>query len=223
MRSWPATKTASYVDFLLSPRPPLTRRDDASGPTALPRECHFCRSQPQFMISRPRTATAAGAGSPVPLVSGIGKEPQRPGNQARVRTRFPDCPPAIHPRESPAAAGPAAIIRQAQKLSRLRCSHSPPPPRSSQQKTSPPLCRNCGRKLFFVETRGKLRTIQDHFSVSADRHRGRVPHVSPLLRDVGISCDATPHPTDISLHRHDRGCPTLRDFRRVVGYHGPRP
>ena len=25
------------------------------------------------------------------------------------------CPPAIHPRESPAAAGPAAIIRQAQK------------------------------------------------------------------------------------------------------------
>jgi hypothetical protein len=28
---------------------------------------------------------------------------------------FPICPPAIHPRESPAAAGPAAIIRQAQK------------------------------------------------------------------------------------------------------------
>jgi hypothetical protein len=27
----------------------------------------------------------------------------------------PECPPAIHPRESPAAAGPAAIIRQAQK------------------------------------------------------------------------------------------------------------
>jgi hypothetical protein len=28
---------------------------------------------------------------------------------------FPECPPAIHPRESPAAAGSAAIIRRAQE------------------------------------------------------------------------------------------------------------
>jgi hypothetical protein len=44
--------------------------------------------------------------------------PQRPGNQSRSRA-FLICPPAIHPRESPVAAGSAAIIRQAQELSRF--------------------------------------------------------------------------------------------------------
>ena len=33
--------------------------------------------------------------------------------------RVSECPPAIHPRESPAAAGSAAIIRQAQESSRF--------------------------------------------------------------------------------------------------------
>ena len=44
--------------------------------------------------------------------------PQRPGNQSRSRA-FLISPPAIHPRESPVAAGSAAIIRQAQELSRF--------------------------------------------------------------------------------------------------------
>jgi hypothetical protein len=48
------------------------------------------------------------------------------------------------------------------KLSRFRCSHSPSQPRPPQQKRCSPLCRNCGRKLFLVETRGKLRTNQDY-------------------------------------------------------------
>jgi hypothetical protein len=38
---------------------------------------------------------------------------------SRACARFLECPPAIHPRESPAAAGSAAIIRQAQELSRF--------------------------------------------------------------------------------------------------------
>jgi hypothetical protein len=41
--------------------------------------------------------------------------PGQPVALARVSV----CPPAIHPRESPAAAGSAAIIRQAQETSRL--------------------------------------------------------------------------------------------------------
>jgi len=46
------------------------------------------------------------------------------------------------------------------KLSRFRCSHSPSEPRPPQQKNSPPLCENCGRKALLVETRGKLRTCR---------------------------------------------------------------
>ena len=58
------------------------------------------------LASRPKSA------------SGMGRRPQRPGNQSRSRA-FLMCPPAIHPRESPVAAGSAAIIRQAQELSRF--------------------------------------------------------------------------------------------------------
>ena len=48
------------------------------------------------------------------------------------------CPPAIHPRESPAAAGPAAIIRQAQKtltFSLYPISARIPPPAIRKQPT----------------------------------------------------------------------------------------
>jgi|GEM_PF-4535199 hypothetical protein len=48
----------------------------------------------------------------------------------------PECPPAIHPRESPAAAGPAAIIRQAQKtltFSLQPLSVRTPPPATKKQ------------------------------------------------------------------------------------------
>jgi len=79
MRRRPATRAASYVDFLLSPRPPLARRHDASGPTALPRECHFCPKPAARRDLATTTATAAETGSPVPLVSGIGEEAATPG------------------------------------------------------------------------------------------------------------------------------------------------
>jgi hypothetical protein len=51
-----------------------------------------------------------------------GRRPQCPGNQSRLRT-FLDVPPAIRFRQSPAAAGPTAIIRQAQEIT-FRCTHS---------------------------------------------------------------------------------------------------
>ena len=73
-------------------------------------------------------ATAAAASGPCFSLACLSSEeprstskrgrPQRPGNQSRSRA-FLICPPAIHPRESPVAAGSAAIIRQAQELSRF--------------------------------------------------------------------------------------------------------
>ena len=146
MRRRPATRAAWYVDFLFSPRPPLARRHDASGPTALPRECHICQSRLHPAIFRPRTATAAETGSPVPLVSGIGEEAATPWATrhafARVfRTVLRRFTLENHRllQALPQSSG------KFRKLSRFRCSHSPSRPRSSQQKTSPPLCRNCGR------------------------------------------------------------------------------
>ena len=66
-------------------------------------------------------------------------------------------PPAIHPRESPAAAGSAAIIRQAQEISRFAEPTLLPVCCVSQQKNLASLCRSCGRCDFPVEDGGKLR------------------------------------------------------------------
>lgn len=48
----------------------------------------------------------------------MGEEAAMPGQPVAL-ARVSGCPPAIHPRESPAAAGSAAIIRQAQETSRF--------------------------------------------------------------------------------------------------------
>jgi hypothetical protein len=48
----------------------------------------------------------------------MGEEAATPGQPVRARAQFLDSP-AIHPRESPVAAGSAAIIRQDQELSRF--------------------------------------------------------------------------------------------------------
>jgi hypothetical protein len=49
--------------------------------------------------------------------AGRGRRPLCPGNQSHLRAFLG--PPAIHPRESPASADSAAIIRQAQDISRF--------------------------------------------------------------------------------------------------------
>ncbi len=51
--------------------------------------------------------------------SRTGRRPQRPGNQSHSRAFLEVFPTAIRFRESPAATGYAAIIRQAQELSRF--------------------------------------------------------------------------------------------------------
>lgn len=63
------------------------------------------------------TAVTAVASGPILLRErdgGGGRNARATSTRLRA---FPECPPAIHPRESPAAAGSAAIIRQAQENS----------------------------------------------------------------------------------------------------------
>jgi hypothetical protein len=67
--------------------------------------------QPSRLASGPVTAPQ----------SGVGEEAATPGQPVRARARF-WIPSAIHPRESPVAAGSAAIIQQAQELSRFGAS-----------------------------------------------------------------------------------------------------
>ena len=143
---------ASHLDRIRSwfPALPFTawRRNDRFSPTALERSAAFAKASCRFMISRskdlaitnlqpPRWPAALPAACSKRASAGWGRRPQRPGNQSRSRA-FLDRPPAIHPRESPAAAGSAAIIRQAQETSRFAeptLSHFVAP---RNTKTSPP-------------------------------------------------------------------------------------
>ncbi len=114
MRSWPATKTASSVDLLTH-----LIRHSRGGMTLLARQrsrgsAAFAKAgctRNLAITAQPLRGPAAHSHS----WSGIGEEAATPGQPVRVTHALPICPPAIHPRESPAAAGPAAIIRQAQK------------------------------------------------------------------------------------------------------------
>jgi hypothetical protein len=109
----------------------------------------------------------------------------------------PECPPAIHPRESPAAAGPAAIIRQAQKtltFSLQPLSVRTSPPRNT--KTSPPCAKTVDEKPSL-------------WKPEENRERFRI--TSPSLPiDIAAGCPMS-----------RRLCETW-DFSRRAGQH-PRP
>jgi hypothetical protein len=127
MRPGPATPAASFVvscaAFVTAWRrmTASARQQPRSFEPGMPR---FAEASCRFAILRPRTRNHCDRQRPcscsVPLTakSKWGRRPQRPGNQSRLRA-FLECPPPIHPRESPAAAGSAAIIRQAQECSRF--------------------------------------------------------------------------------------------------------
>ncbi len=137
MRLEPATQAASSVDLLTR----LVRRS-RGGMTLLARQpsrgsAAFAKAGcPRDLAITQRNR--CGGRQPIPT-------PERDrggGRNARATSSrlhaFPECPPAIHPRESPAAAGPAAIIRQAQKtltLSLHPLSVTTPPPAIKKQRT----------------------------------------------------------------------------------------
>ena len=114
MRPGPATPAASSVDL-------LTRliRHSRGGMTLLARQ--RSRGSAAFAkagCTRDLATTQrnrCGGRQPIPTHErdrGGGRNARATSSRSHA---FPECPPAIHPRESPAAAGPAAIIRQAQK------------------------------------------------------------------------------------------------------------
>jgi hypothetical protein len=171
MRPGPATPAASSVDL-------LTRliRHSRGGMMLLARQrsrgsAAFAKAgcTRDLAILRSQSATAAGAGSPFPLMSGIGEEAATPGQPVRVCTRFRNVPRRFTLENHRLLQALPQSSGKLRKLSRFRCTHSPSEPLRPQQKNSPPLCENCGRKAFLVETRGKLRKITDHkILLSAD-------------------------------------------------------
>lgn len=114
MRRRPATRAASSVDL-----PTRLIRHSRGGMMLLARQ----RSRGSAAFAKAGCArdlattmrSRCGGRQPIPTH----EWDQGGGRNARATSSrlhaFPICPPAIHPRESPAAAGPAAIIRQAQK------------------------------------------------------------------------------------------------------------
>jgi len=109
-------------------------RNDRFSPTALPlplsrakerRVPHLPKRSRRFVILRSPTRDCCGGqrSFPAPCFKEARERGGGGGRNARATSRacarFLECPPAIHPRESPVAAGSAAIIRQAQELSRF--------------------------------------------------------------------------------------------------------
>jgi hypothetical protein len=145
MRPGPATQTAFARSFLL----PYHRKaaDDRLGPTALDQisSAAFAKASCKSVILRSRTdnrtVSQRSCLLPAPKAKeqiGGGGRNARATSSTRLRA-FLDFPPAIHPRESPAAAGSAAIIRQCQETSRFDASQFQAAHRVSQYKNEPPL------------------------------------------------------------------------------------
>jgi hypothetical protein len=114
MRPGPATPAASSVDL-----PTRLIRHSRGGMMLLARQ--RSRGSAAFAkagCTRDLATTMrnrCGGRQPIPTHErdrGGGRNARATSSRSHA---FPICPPAIHPRESPAAAGPAAIIRQAQK------------------------------------------------------------------------------------------------------------
>ena len=119
MRSGPATQTAFVRGFLLC-LVTAWWRNDCFSPTALQRSAAFAKAGCRFVIVRSRTCNRCGVQRPCPAPkSRMGEEGRNARATSRAHARFLVCPPAIHPRESPVAAGSAAIIWRAQELSRF--------------------------------------------------------------------------------------------------------
>jgi len=106
------------------PLSPRRRRHDRFSPIALSpfrtTSATFAKASRRFAIMRSRTRNRLRwpAALSCSEEQSQRRRPQRPGNQSRSRA-FLDVPPAIRSRESPAAAGSAAIIRPSQELSRF--------------------------------------------------------------------------------------------------------
>ena len=76
---------------------------------------------------------------------------------SRTCARCLECPPAIHPRESPGCRWLCRNHSASSGNFTFRWTHFPSDRCASQHKKLTPLCRSCGRCDFPVEDGGKLR------------------------------------------------------------------
>jgi hypothetical protein len=167
MRPRPATRAASFVNL-----PPYLSAAEAAERRFWPDSAHEgCCALPvqaanvilrnhdseNHLFAEPSSHDLRSASSPTLLTEQVGRRrPQRPGNQHALARVF-RCPPIIHPRELPATADSAAIVQQTRKFT-FRWTHFVTERFGPQQKNMSPLCRNCGRRNFPVESLGKPRT-----------------------------------------------------------------
>jgi len=125
MRPGPATQAASFVVSCSASSPlgggmTASARQRSKGVPHLPKPVAGSSSRDH----KPATAAVASGPGPAPCFKERRTKSKGGGGRnaratSRACARFLECPPTIHPRESPTAAGSAAIIRQAQELSRF--------------------------------------------------------------------------------------------------------
>lgn len=97
---------------------PVLPGEDRFGPSALETSAAFAEARCQFVISRSRTRNVVASGLPAPK-SKTGEEAATPGQPVAL-SRVSGCFPFGNSlRVSPLPSGSAAIIRQAQELSRF--------------------------------------------------------------------------------------------------------
>jgi hypothetical protein len=95
-------------------------RNDRFSPTALERSAAFAKAGCRSVTLRSPICNRQGWPAALSCSEEQnGGSAATPGQPVRAHARSLDSPPAIHPRESPAAARSAAIIQQAQELSRF--------------------------------------------------------------------------------------------------------
>jgi hypothetical protein len=158
--SWPqkiecgrASHPTAFVRGFLRCQITAWRRNDRFGPTALPlsraTSAAFAKASCPFAISRSRTGKPAVAGGPSCSCSKSNEQGGGGGRNARATSRacarFLECPPAIHPRESPGCRWLCRNHSASSGNFTFRCTHSPLVCCASQHKKLSPLCRSCGR------------------------------------------------------------------------------
>ncbi len=188
---------------------------------------HLPKPVTRFMISRSRFCNRAVGQRPCSRSEeqsgGGGRHARATSSYSRTFLGFRR---AIHPRESPVAAGSAAIIRQAQELSRFAASTLSQMVAARNTKT---LCC-CEEAVEDVSSLWKSEENCELISRDAPfpgfPDKSRVPHFSPLLREVGVLCpeaqylpakDATPRFILCHCESARRGRPTRRDNASNLG------
>jgi len=168
------------------------RRNDRFDPTALARSAAFAEAGCRSVTLPPPTCNRCGCQQPVPARQ-EGEEAATPGQPVSRLRAFPECPPAVHSRESPVVAGSAAVIQQAQERPRFAEPNSPADRRRPQQEKSTTLVQKlwttslpCGRPR-----KTKAKNLPRQFrSMKSEAKKPSLPNhrVAPVMNCILCAC-----------------------------------